>query len=669
MDPKFKSTKNSVEIIDPIERHRDQIQISDPITFEYTEHNQIPHPVDSAITITTEVLSLPTKELVYVKDANGSIIAEVRPGERGSFSTGKYILDISVSIKTYVYIEGELEVHFKNGGTHIDLKKPTEITIGVRSYHTQPAGAITTTPAASDVMKAVSTFGSALKTLKPERSYPTLRGHPPTIKIGSQLKIPEELQAPETGIQIEIPEELGYTYIVTPLAYYLGGKVIPGTKPRIITKNNYTYSLKESADFAKSVERSMKHLFFLDCIVRTEGLSPNPLYERQAIESMLEHDIKSLYEQPLAKRVESYLEIPFSVTEPYWSNWNVNSHMQPNKSGINFLPFLAERLLPVRINKCTSTSFSQSAEANTEIANYTDSASEPIIQQVRNYEDSYDMTSVIPLSAFHNNINRDPRENPLDIEVVCNDERMSEEVVAVHSTYGNRKELEFDVNFHHDLSKEDLRELLAQKRDFIHYIGHIDKNGFKCSDGKLDATLLETVKTQVFFLNSCQSYKQGLELVKSGSIGGIVTNSEIDNTNAVKVGRTVARLLNQGYPLYAAIDIIRARCGSSEGYHIVGDGTISIVQSKTGVPNTCSINQSQEEIQISINLYSSNSCEKGGIFIPSINGFDHYYLVPNEIGPVTISKSQLIQFLDIDPIPVLIDNELKWSDNISVSDI
>jgi hypothetical protein len=45
---------------------------------------------------------------------------------------------------------------------------------------------------AEDVMMAILTFRSALKTTSPERSFPTLRGHPPAIELNDRLEIPDD---------------------------------------------------------------------------------------------------------------------------------------------------------------------------------------------------------------------------------------------------------------------------------------------------------------------------------------------------------------------------------------------------------------------------------------------------------------------------------------------
>ena len=45
--------------------------------------------------------------------------------------------------------------------------------------------------------------------------------------------MPDVVDAPDTGITIEVPPEYGAIYTVAPLAYYLGATVEAGTEPAL----------------------------------------------------------------------------------------------------------------------------------------------------------------------------------------------------------------------------------------------------------------------------------------------------------------------------------------------------------------------------------------------------------------------------------------------------
>ncbi|WP_306055230.1 hypothetical protein [Natronococcus wangiae] len=669
MEPLIDAKEDGLELIDPIERHRYRIRTSGSIELRSDKRNRIPYPVDSSVIITTGELILPQNEYMYVIDDSGSIIESISSNGSVHLPDGSYTLDISSSMKTYIHINGGVNIYTEKGQSHIDIDEPTQVAIGVRSYHAYPVSTIKTTSNPTDLMNAVSTFGSALKTMRPERSYPTLRGHPPIIKLGDELDIPNNIDQPNTGIKIEIPPTLANVYTVTPLTYYLGAEVVPNSKPQLTTKSGYTYALDEYGELESTIERLLKHVFFLDCIVRTEGLSPEPLYERQAIDSLLEFDIATVYEQSLAKQLKSYLEVPFSLVDSYYFDWYPKATIESSRDMIGFLPFLAKGLSLITVRENENEYLTIDSQIKKGSNNkYINNESSATIQQSWKYDSSSEILCTIPLTAFYNKIDQTPKDNPLEIDIICNESNMREELVSIYGTYGDRDELPFNITIHHDLTTTELKKVLSRESDFVHYIGHIDQKGFRCSDGKLDASLLEAVETKAFFLNACHSYEQGLELVEAGSIGGIVTLDDIQNKYAVRVGSTVARLLNYGYSFSAVLDIVQAKATADGQYHIVGDGTTAIAQSKTGLPGVCSVHETYEDGTVQIDLHFYSKVEKGTMITPDLNSNKYHYL-SEKIGPITVTKPELIRFFDLGPIPVLHDGVIDWSDDLRLKDI
>ncbi|WP_338067827.1 hypothetical protein [Natronorubrum halophilum] len=538
-------------------------------------------------------------------------------------------------------------------------------------------------------MQAVSTFGSALKSTTVERSYPTHQGHPPAIKLGHELHIPDEFKGLDTGIRIEVPPTLSNIFVVTPLAYYLGAKVVPGPEPQLVTKSEFTYNLEGKEDFETTVERILKQIFFLDCIVRTEGATPLPLHEEQVVKSKLDIDFKSLYNKPLASQIRHYLSISFDTVEEHLPDWRLEVKLSPTREIIEFLPFIANRLAMVTVHSGNGTSRLDVQNRAEAIEGFTrhdpehidgtnqceDTASNcrvqisaPTIKQSWSRDVSANITSTTPLAAFYNGLGRIPREGAIEITVICNDQNMKEELTAVNNVYGNREELSFDVSVHYAVTKKDLEEILSQESDFVHYIGHIDQDGMQCTDGKLNAASIETVGAKAFLLNACESHKQGLHLVEAGSLGGIVTLGDIVNNGAIRVGSMIAKLLNQGFPLYAALDLTKKQNITGEQYQIVGNGITTIAQSKTGAPNVCIVAQKKEGVTIRMKTYMAAGTEKGSLFTPYIESVEKYYIHPGVTGEIPITYTHLKEFFDLRKIPVITNGSVEWSDNINASD-
>lgn len=681
MKPKFAPLDDGLEIIDPIERHRYQLTTHDPVDPKPVNTDRIQFPVDSATEISTDTITLPSSDLLYIRDKDGLMVAEVQPDEQIALPEEEYTIDLSGPMKTYAHVKSEVNVYSDSEHTYISLNGVTDVTVGARSFHTRPAETIVTTTDPIDVMQAVTAFGSALKTTTPERSYPTLRGHPPKIEIGDKLKISSRLEDRDPVVQIEIPPDMEYIFIVSPLAYYLGAEVVPGRRARIITETGYSYRL-DKENFEKEVEQVLKSVFFLDCVVRTEGSTPLPLYEREEIEKKIDLDFPNIYDMALSKQLETYLEIPFKTIESCFPDWQLNVQIEPITEIIEFLPFIANDLAIVNIQNREEQSRSSSNGQTQAIKEFVRGGVDQTSEQIRRtnipsdegyhpstatVRQSWELNnnsvikSTTPLSAYYNSIGRSPREDPIEIKVICNDAGMREELKKVNGVYGTREELPFDVTIYYDLTIERLKSILASESDFLHYIGHIDGEGFQCSDGKLDGESIKSTGMKAFLLNACQSYEQGIHLVNAGSIGGIVTFDEIINTGAISVGSTIARLLNRGYPLYAALDIAQRKNVIGNQYRIVGNGKTTIAQSKTGGPTVCSIDRSEEQISVNINTYTTSWAGKGSIFTPHIESVDKYYLSPGETEQIVVTDSELKEYLNREQIPVITKSGVQWS--------
>lgn len=399
----------------------------------------------------------------------------------------------------------------------LEFASNTEVLIGARSHHEHPAATITTTDDPADVMTAISYLGSALKTTSCERSYPTLRGHPPTIEIGDELCVPAELEQPDTGVRIELPPEYRLIYVAAPLAYYLGATVVPGTVPRIVTDTGFEHVLDGPDGFEDEVERVLKQVFFLDCITRTEGLYKVDLHKRRAVASALDLDFADLYGRPLTEQLEAYLEVPFALVEDHLPQWKLTTYVAPTAEHVEMLPFVVNDLAVVKTpgdsERATSGSEARASTVDeflragvqefVRVGAFTRSASTadgtvigsgvpgsaqrgasgaaaetPSVVQL-DETDSLEQawvgddvplgTSKATVTAFRNRLECEATDGDITITVICNDEEMIDEHENVAEVYGNRKELPFDVRLYRDLSIERLRFVLESRTDFLHY--------------------------------------------------------------------------------------------------------------------------------------------------------------------------------------------------------
>ncbi|MFC7046461.1 hypothetical protein ACFQH6_14545 [Halobacteriaceae archaeon GCM10025711] len=680
------ASDDGIDIVDPIERHRYSLYTPSPVSAAAVDPDRFRFPVDAAVSVHTDAITLPTVVAVYVRDDEGTMLAEAEHFAHEEFPDGTYCLELCAPIKLYVRVSAPLTVSADAERTAIEFGEETEVAIGARSHHEHPAGTITTTDDPVDMMAAVSALGSALKTTTVERSYPTLRGHPPTIELGDELDIPEGLAPPDTGVRIELPPDYGHVFVAAPLAYYLGATLVPGPEARIVTDAGFEYALESPLGFEREVERVLKQTFFLDCVTRTEGYYQVDLHERRAIEREVDLDFADLYDRSLAEQLEAYLSVPYDVIADHVPDWKLSTHVRPTADSVEMLPFVVNDLAVVHTPRSHEVAgselqsaaveefmrdgaFTRSASSSApDVGSFVQPDTTDSLEQVWIGDGTPIGASKALPDAYRHRLDRAPADGDIDITVVCNDAEMMEERDIVDRVYGSRKNLPFDVTIHRGLTKDELRDVLTAQNDFFHYIGHVDENGFECTDGTFDARTLDEVGVDAFFLNACSSYEQGLALIERGSIGGVVTVSDVINSGAVRIGATMARLLNGGFPLRVALTIAKEESVVGGQYTVIGDGGLAIAQSESGAPNMSEIISLDDGYRIEITAYPTIQRGMGSLIIPYIDGNAQHFLNSNTIS-FELSKGQLVDYLRLENIPVKFDGELLWSYDLDIDRI
>jgi hypothetical protein len=599
----------------------------------------------------------------------------VSPGTRTDLPSATYSVELNAPVKLYLRVEGELGVEATTDLMTFRFDPP--VLVGARSYHHHPAATVTTTDDPRDVFAAVSTLSSALKTTSPERSYPTLRGHPPLVELGDELSVPDELAAPETGVRIELPPTLRAAAVAAPLSYYLGAELVPGDAPRLVVDGD-VHSLAGPPGFERNVERMLKRAFLLDCLVRTEGYYRVDLHERERVAPDLDLDLAALYDASLAERLDATLAVPFETIAPHVPRWPLVAHVDPTPGAVAVLPFVANDLGVVRTADARRASPDEvqssvldaylgrrrggADDAATDDPAFVALGDADAVEQVW-FGDGVplDATKGIP-AAFRNDLRRDVDPASIDITVVCNEREMTAEQAVAESVYGSRDQLPFDVTLRRDCSTDELRATLASSADFLHYVGHVDDDGFRCLDGTLDATTLDSTGVHAFLLNACRSYEQGVALVEAGAVGGVVTFSDVVDSGAVRVGRTLARLLNLGFPLRSALQLAAGESIVGGHYLVVGDGSVDVVQAEDGIPTLCDVETAASGYDVTPVTYPSREAALGTMAYPLVGSNEQHFLTPGELATFRLSEAECREYLASHGSPVRKDGELVWDD-------
>jgi len=702
----FENSTEQTELVvsDPIERSQFVLSSPSPMRIRQADPNAFRFPADGAVSARTDRLDLETVVSVCVRDGDGNMIAQAEHFADESFPAGTYSVELFAPIKLYLRVDSPLRVVSDATQTRLEFGEETDVLVGARSHHKRPAATIRTTDRPRDAMRAVSLLGSALKTTSVERSYPTLRGHPPLIERGTRFDAPDGLEPPATDVTLELPETHRHVYTAAPLAYYLGATVVPGPSPRIVTEGGFSHELDGTGGFERAVERVLKQTFFLDCLTRTEGYYEVDLHERRTLEPTLGLDFADLYDRSIGEQLEAYLDVPYDAVEAEIPDWKLTAHVAPNASNVEVLPFVANDLAVVTTPQ-SEPSAGPTVQANA-VGDFVRGPPEPAAtpskpgeftrsagtrsQNARSADaqrayvqppetDSLEQAWLGPgipigaskasLQAYRNRLSREPIEGDIGITVVCNDPRMAEERDAVEDVYGSREELPFDIRTYYELTTEELRAVLAEETEFLHYIGHIDEDGFQCPDGALDVTTIDSIGVDSFLLNACQSYEQGMELIERGAIAGIVTLSDVVNSGAVDIGRSLARLLNYGFPIRISLDLACKDSYIGSDYIVVGDGSFSVAQVQAMLPNMCDITRNGDTFTVDYRTFPSAEYELGSLVVPYVPGNETYYLTSGTADVFELTQSELTDFLSLENVPTMVDGSLYWSDKLSLDSI
>ena len=688
-----------LEIIDRVEQLRYQLHTPEPVSPAPVPTEEFHFPVGRGVRVTTEAFVLPSVVSVFVRDGDGNMVSEIDHLDSESLSDGTYIFELSTQIKTYIEIEGPVEITADLLELRFEFDEETTVDIGFRSRHNRPAATITTTDEPVDMMTAIGSFGSALKSTSPERSFPTLRGHPPAVELGATLDIPPSIEPPETGATLEVPPAYDAIFPLASLSYYLGADVVPARRPKLVTDAGFEYAFDYPDGYEDDVARVLKQVFLLDCLARTEGFYEVSLHERNALDTHLDLDWATLCNTPLAERLEQYLSVPYNVLAEHVPKWRLTAQIEPTAGTVEQLPFVVDDLAVVRTidtsrwgysapspeiaadggdnvlrrsaSQPADESISRSVSSTTQRENttYVEFEETESLEQAWLGEGVPVGASKLIPAAFRNRLDREVTEGDIAITIVLNDARMDEERDLVDGAYGDREHLPFDVTIRHDLTVEQLRDELQKDRSFLHYIGHTDEEGFECADGKLDISTLGKTGVDAFLLNACKSYQQGVGLVEAGAIGGVVTLSDVFNEGAVRMGETIARLLNAGFPLRAALTIARDESIFGGQYIVVGDGGMAVTQAPGRVPVLFEPFFDDERCNLMIKTYLTDDAGIGTMYTPHLEQISKYFLSSGILGEFDIGRDTLNDFLELADMPIQIGDTLQWTSSISLTDL
>ncbi|MBP1987097.1 caspase family protein [Halolamina salifodinae] len=676
---RFEAVDRGLRLLDSLEEVEYVLDIGTedaPIEPAPASTDSFPAPLDAAVEIQTDQLCLPTVVDYHLRDEDGGFRELVAGGEQHLAGT-TFFEATNTPMKLYLRFDGPAAIETEGNRTLVQFDDPGSVTVGARSLHQRPAGTVTVPETPAGVARGLSLFGSALQTTSPERSFPTLRGHPPRLVVGDEFDA-EGLERPDTGIRIEVPEDYESVFTVAPLSYYLGAEIVTGVgDPRVVAGGG---SFPLTGDLPTAVAETLHHCFLLDCVTRTEGRYPVKLAEHEQLAARTEIHPERWYDLPIADRTAAYLSIPTEKTADLL-DWHLTADVEPEARNAAILPYVVNDLAAVRSPAPTGADPVDTGDddlgeffrgpATEETQNADEGAIvSPVPTDTYGHVwvgEGFPMGASKPtVDAYRRRLDRQPDEDgTTTVTLVCNDAEMLDELDD--ELYGFLDMLSFEVRRHDDLTTAELREVLAEDTSFLHYVGHVEDEGVQCRDGYLDLATLESTGVEAFLLNGCRSHEQGQALVNAGAFGGVVTLTAVGNARATETGRHLAHLLDIGFDFHGALDVIQRTRISRRDYVIVGDGRVTVSQSDSGTPLLLRCEgRGPDHATFTYQEYPSSRFDLGTMTHPYVEESGRQYLAVGEMASYRVDRETFEETLRSERVPMIVDGDLRWTNSVDL---
>ncbi|RNJ26331.1 hypothetical protein [Halosegnis longus] len=320
---------STLRIADPVTGEQYAIHADQPVTPTPSD-DDLAVPVSQTVRLKAKRLTVDAAAWVRLREEDGTNIHTLRFNETISRQDGTWLLELAGPIKSYAKIHGPFRVTTTPDDVTIEWETSSEIVLAVRSLRRHPTDTITTTREPADIATAISQLSAGLETLSPERSFQTLRNHPPDIEIGDELRIPDSVTRHDSSITLSLPFQYEYLYAAAPVTFYLNATLTEG-EPAIHIDSYGTWNLPRES-FAEQCVELLKQCVFLDCLTRSDGLYPTTLEAETELKEKLNFDWTELYDVSLAERTAQYLNVEYDTISDLVPEWPARGYVPPTNN-------------------------------------------------------------------------------------------------------------------------------------------------------------------------------------------------------------------------------------------------------------------------------------------------------------------------------------------------
>ncbi|MFB6177959.1 MAG: hypothetical protein ABEI99_12630, partial [Halobaculum sp.] len=606
----------------------------------------------------------------------------------------------------FVRVESSLTLRIRGDDSLVvEFPAPTALSVAFEETIEPPGQTVTVPRTPEGVATALSVIPAANETVRPDRTWPSMRNRPPEIEFGEEVRIPSEVadETVQTDVELVVPPRLSYLLPASSLVHYLSADVTleQGVDPRL-TLGQRTVRLGRDASFVEAVTDVLRRCFYLDCVARGAGPHGGQLSVTDTFDT-LGLDADRLYDAPVAERAITYYDVDFERVAERFPEWHLSMYVEPTFEHVRTVPHFAAALpfvfqpnaeplsedewLSLSLTGGGYESFGLRADGGDVRAGERDASNVDLLNPDLGLGRTHGwLAPGVPVDgfktypeAFHNrDTYLDGSGGPLSVTVVVNDTNarqhlfetpdgpgMHDEQDESVSYYRSRAdELNIDVEVRENLTTGALARVFESENDLVHFIGHHDEDGLDCLDGSLSADTLAESRAETFFLNACGSFPFGAELIKNGSVAGGATFESVSDSDAFEVGGTFARLIVTGHSVNRALAVASRKTIAPKDYVVIGDGTHRVLQTDSIVPSEMRVTETGHARYEVVKQQPIS--RRGGMKVNM--GFDSdpdEYRLSGTTERYEVRHEALVNQLKKREAPILFNDELYWPQELT----
>lgn len=618
-------------------------------------------PVTHETAVTADEITLPRGGVSVVGGGR------VPQGSSTTLSTGD-VLVCESPVTSVVRVDGRTRVSVDDHG-RATLRPSGDAAVGWVASDGDDGGPAEISLPSRDARGVAAAVEAAAtvslpETETPERTWPAARGAAPVVTDSDHDHgtSPSELDRPDTGVEVRLPDSLAAVTATATLAGYLAAdtRVGCGTEARLCAAGN-EWSLGNDPDTVdERASNWLRRIFYCDCHVRSAGPHGSRLLAHEETLAHVDGTTDELYNAPLAERVARYLDADDAIDDPL-PRWPETLHVEPNVERLSAvvgtlgrlpdvrLPHARQMELPEMLSQDRAREAIRGGEAGVETPTLR-LAPSSTGEAVTGWCAPGEPAGAFEFSSPSRSLCcRD--DDPLRATVVeCGGETATKTAQKWRDTVGG-DEIELSVVSSPTVDR--LQETLKSDRDVIHVAGHDPGEGVVCRDGETfdRFDVPSFVDASVVVWNVCGSEDLARVSAEQGADASIGTLGTVYRDDARRDGADLAGLLSLGWCVERAVDLLR-RTSDPLGWGVVGDGATRVSRSPAVSPPLVVIDTDEQTVRVDHRAPDSPGSVISDVLTQTdrLPGTEAYELTDD-------TTAKLRDRLDS---PVVCDEELRW---------